>query len=1274
MMEKTVRAWAWRLALGLLVAGAIPSSLWAQTDQAAQASPAVAPQPAAAPASGGRLEPVFSVTPPGLAWVEGEDAVSTNMASEPTLNYGCSGKRALQLSRSAQLANGSAYYAEYCVYVEREGNYELWYGGTPPGPKDEFSPSFSSPFSIAIDGGAPRPLFREDVNVVQSYTPAYYWVRTIAVHLSKGSHVLRFEVDSKRRLDGRFFFYLDALFLASSDTFAAAKADRSGFPSLFPSDPENRDIDHPFRSFEDYQAQIQSSPATLAPYLELAAEYSLVGDYLDALKSLSKAAVVAPKDPGVKLLMAKNRIWRGDVKEGLDAYGAYLAFKPDDLGAYEEAGKIAAWSGRYPDSEYFYKKGLAVFPEEVSLQVNLGLSLLWAGRVGEAEASFDSASRKALASPESAAALAAVYRENGFPDRAAAVYEKAIAAFPDRLGLYLDEESLLAASGKDAEAKAIEARVVAAFEPSPELDAALGTARARRELKASRIADFEARVAAAPDNLELRDELTRVYAWNGRKLEAVRELESVLAARFVRELGRSDEAIADVHAAQFSAAAIEGEADALTRALDAKRGAVLSAQAAVDKALADLAAREKAAEAAKAAQDAGKTAPAGTAEAAEAARVGAAAALAGFSEAIGAFEAEYGRISSFTERSEAIKAALDSAEARDASDEAAFKSLAKSSSWAFDPLAAASEFAGSAGRGEAIASLARARLLLPKDLKSSQGALGAVASDALGADKSLASLMIEARRDYGAIYRAALEESPAPALAEAAQTLAALQPKLGAPETSAKEADAAAPVPENAASLAAGEAGLKQRFDADGPAAAQAKIQAAAARNAAASLVARASTLQDKRLERAFYAFESSSLELRGELASYYDGLGRAGEAARQYRHILALDPGNLQAMYSMGLAEDRAGDWYGAAALFKAVYSADPYYGNAAALHNAIERREAQGVDVSTTLLADSNLVDYRSAANFFLPLDSSLSLAPKAEMRSIRDRSQGYPAYLSAELGLEADFRLIRGSGGAGLVLKPRASLIGTSADFASEGAASVSPAEFLGAMSLYSAAGLGLDWNIGPYRTSFDYSYAPLPGSVNPSSSYLYAHRLEVSGGAYFPMGGAFRYLAPRVYASGGYVPGDSGNLYGTALLEFVPALKLSDSPWSNLGFPLTLVYEDATYSRTTPYYAADKALTAKLGLLWQATYPGAAGDSFAFTIQAQGGVYSSPAFSDAAGTYPCLSTLGRADWIRSSATYSVSLEASAVDPFASSPQYWSLSLVGGIRAKDAALIAP
>jgi Tfp pilus assembly protein PilF len=1225
------------------------------------------------------LAPVFPASPPGLAWVEGEDAISTNMATEPILNYGCSGNRSLQLSRTGQLPGGAAYYAEYAVYLERSGSYELWYGGTPPGSRDEFTLSFASPLSLRVDGGSSQALFREDVNVVERYSPAYYWVRTPALTLEAGAHVLRFEVSAKRRIDDRFFFYLDAFFLAIPEALAAAKADRSGLPPAFPADPADRRIDHPLRGIEDYQAQIEAKPAEVGPYIELADEYSLSGDYLGALKTLSKAMVVAPRNPDLRLLAAKNRIWRGDVREGIEAYGVYISLRPDDLGAYEEAGKIAAWSGRFSDSEYFYKAGLAAFPGNASLTVNLGLAQLWAGRVADADAEFAAAERAALAEADGASRLAAIYRDNGFPERAMAVYEKAIAAFPEHLGLYLDEGALLAAMGREGEEKALESRIAAAFEPSPELDAVLERAGARRRLKADRIAEFEARISTNPEDLDLRDELTRVYAWSGRRAEASRQLESIMAARFARKIADSDSSLAEVFAAQFSAAALRADADARLAAIPNLRNRVGSASALVDKSLVELRARERSAAAARAA---GKVP--GPVEAERAALV---ASLAGLASALSDLEAEDARLAFLGERASGLKASLEAASARDEADDQAFKALTAGLGWSFDAGAAAEELALPAARGEEIAALARARVLVTgKESKGAVASLARVGSEALAAAKLQAQLMVEARLDGRGLYRSAAESAGtelSPALAAAALELAGVA-SCPAPD-SALTALASGPLPEaDTEALEAYAATLRGAMaasiseDARLRGATGASGTLGAARGLLASIVQEASALEDRRLGRAWYAFESESLDLRSELGAYYDALGLPGQATRQYRRVLALDPSNIRAMHSLALAEEKAGDWAAAAALFKAVNAADPYYLNAAARYNDIARSHAPAFEASTGFLADTNLFDYHSASSALFPLGSFVALKPMADIRSIRDRNLGFPAYIGASFGLEAPLSLgagaDSGTGAGGLVLRPSLSLIATSADFSAGGIATITPTEFLGALSAYSAAGLGLDWAAGAWKGTGNYSYAPLPDSLNPAMSVLYAHRLELSASSYLPLGGAFRYLAPRLYASGAYVPEDGGNIYGSLLAELVPALRLSDSPWVNLGIPLDLIYEDSRVARTSPYYAADQAITAKGGLLWQSSHTLKEGDSLSMSLEGMGGLYMTRSFSTQPTAYPYLYALARLDWLRPDATYFLSLEASATDPFKTAPQYWSFSILGGVSARQPRLITP
>jgi hypothetical protein len=297
---------------------------------------------------------------------------------------------------------------------------------------------------------------------------------------------------------------------------------------------------------------------------------------------------------------------------------------------------------------------------------------------------------------------------------------------------------------------------------------------------------------------------------------------------------------------------------------------------------------------------------------------------------------------------------------------------------------------------------------------------------------------------------------------------------------------------------------------------------------------------------------------------------------------------------------------------------------------------------------------------------------------VRSIRDRNLGYPAFIAATVGLETPLSFV----GTGITVKPAFSLIATSADFSSFGIGTASPREFADTLSLYSAGGASVDLESGPWKAGISYSYAPQPDSLNPAiatipslaaMSGLYAHKVELSGSAYLPLNGLFRYIAPRIYASGGYVPADNGNLYGTGLLELIPAFRLSDTPWSNLGLPLAAVIEESKETRLTPYYAAADSLTLKGGLLWQSSFALRGGDSLSASIEGMGGLCQTGALSGSPSNYLYIYALARLDWGHRDAAYFLSLEGSATDPFAEKPAYWSFSVVGGMTVRMPALIA-
>ncbi|MBE3133577.1 MAG: tetratricopeptide repeat protein, partial [Acidobacteria bacterium] len=367
-MSDTVRLGPLAVLVALLAMPACPAVAADQTSSAPSGAPLGAPS--------AKIEPVFPVENESLVLVEGEDAVSTNFAREPVLNYGCSGFRALQLNRYTGLEGVGSFYADYVFTVPSSGTWELWYGGTPPGPRDELYPSYSSPFQFTIDGQKPMQVSRETMAVVENYSPSFYWNLVGSVPLEARRHRVRFEVTEKRRIDGRYQFYLDCFFLVKKEGGKRVLAEP--LPAVFPKNLDNRAINSPFPTIDDALIRVRDNPTAVEPLLDLSLIYTMLGDYLNAIKYLNAAALIQPKNPDLILLTAKNRIWKGDTAEGLKKYRESLDLDPSRRELWLEAGKVAAWTGRFDDSIKFFTDGLAAFPRDLDLTVNLGLTYVWA--------------------------------------------------------------------------------------------------------------------------------------------------------------------------------------------------------------------------------------------------------------------------------------------------------------------------------------------------------------------------------------------------------------------------------------------------------------------------------------------------------------------------------------------------------------------------------------------------------------------------------------------------------------------------------------------------------------------------------------------------------------------------------------------------------------------------------------------------------------------------------------------------------------------------------
>ncbi|MDC7240496.1 MAG: hypothetical protein PQJ50_09070, partial [Spirochaetales bacterium] len=463
-----------------------------------------------------KLEPVFPVIQEGLVFVEGESAVSTNFATSAVYNYGASGLKSLQLIQQNAPFGGQAYFAEYAFYVEEDGEYAFWYGGTPPGPQDTVFPSFASSFRYILDGGEPVQVFREDVAVVEAYTPSYYWMEVEKITLTKGVHRIRFEVPEKRRYDGRYYFFIDAFFFLRTDLM---EADLPLAPNVFPLDRTDRSIDNPFQSISYYEGVIKENPGNKNAYIVLSMVYSLLGDYINAIKNLNKAVSLDPEDPYPLLLTAKNRVWNGEVGEGLTVYRQLLTLAPDNPSYWAEAGKMAAWTGNYRESIEFFTGGLELFPDNLNLKVNLGLTYLWMARNDDADTMFKEAVESAAGSHDRAMELGSIHSLNGYPQYAEDIYKKEIEESPEYLETYLALEDSYRQMGESGKAESVIDQIYTTFDATDALAEYMRVYEEKINMKDGILQDYIDALAEQPDNIPLRQILSQTYFWNGMKDE-----------------------------------------------------------------------------------------------------------------------------------------------------------------------------------------------------------------------------------------------------------------------------------------------------------------------------------------------------------------------------------------------------------------------------------------------------------------------------------------------------------------------------------------------------------------------------------------------------------------------------------------------------------------------------------------------------------------------------------------------------------------------------------
>lgn len=941
-----------------------------------------------------KVEAVLPQSNPDLVFVEGEDAVSTSFNREPILNYSCSGFRTLQLQQSIDAPEGSSYFADFVFYAEKDGTYELWYGGTPPGNKNELLPSYASPFTLKLDEFNVTDVYREDIHVAENYAPAYYWNYVKDVNLSAGEHRLSFEIPLRRGYDNKYVFYLDNFFLVRKEN--GKRVLHEPLPSVFPKDPDNRSIDKPLASIDEYQILIRDNPEESGNYIELALVYSLVGDYLNALKNLKKALLLEPDDPDIKLLIAKNLIWKGSFYDGLAEYRDLLLIVPEKLDYWIEAGKIAAWVGQYEDSEDFFKKGLEQFPDNLNLLANLGITYLWATDEVNADRIFKQVDTLVAEDLDKLMELAGIFLVNGYPDKAIDTYKKALTRHPEYLELYFDLENAYQQAGERDKIPALRKQMDSVFIKTPELERRIKIFYNKQSMKEEVLVQYKEDLKNDPDNLILRKSLAEMYFWNGYKQEAVDEYLNILTNYTYRSLQDTeketeaylellDKAYVFYNFLKKIPGYLNNSRKEISAAMSEYTGVVKKLETVKDK---NEKMRAKGDEV-----DTGEE----NSLTDEVQKKGDK--LASLLSAKRAFVEKYGSIvSQFHDDKDYLARLMEDEEA----GKAAFEKLRKGTDWQWDREAMIKELTDVKSRGLSLAGY---------DL----GVINQFEGTLTAAEDNLDIFSVDSKVKGGAysLFQTKLwmgkdEESRKiyTENKEAVEASAGYIPDLieYLDFLSIQDEELFGFLPDDPAAEIKD---LNEHYNQIGK-----ELQALS--NNGREVISGIHSFLKERMIRGFYTLAENTYLLRNELGDFYQNQKQYPRAIDQYKQVLAIEPWDISAKYKLGQVYQRNGDWAKAQQLYQEVYNEDPVYGNVTSFYNQLAREHADHLTFTGTAFADSSILsteasityleNFSGSVSFMLNYQSSYNLFPTdpaelyAPTSSYQKLSAGFPVKINS------------------------------------------------------------------------------------------------------------------------------------------------------------------------------------------------------------------------------------------------------------------------------------
>ncbi len=469
--------------------------------------------------------------------IEGEDAITTNFAKEPTFNLDCSGQKALQLSTSKKPSLKRGYFAEYVFTNPQNRKYDLWIGVTPPGSRYSSKTGYASPFRWKLDDGKFTLASSENTKVGKYYAAGgFYWIRLSRGILTKGKHKLVIEVDQKRSSGWDYFLYIDSMIFIPVDTNP-----KNFIPKVkvFPKKRSRLKV-FKLRSIQEYKRLRKRKRLSENELFTLANCYIWLFDYKKAIHVLNQLSFKYPRKVRYRILAAKSRAWSGKIDLAIRDYKRILVKFPRNTYVRKSMAIIAGWNNRYNEAIKQYKNIIRVDPNNIDAYLSIATVYSWSKRSKEALGWYEKASARFPNNVKVKMTLAKHYSWSGKMDAAIRELEKVIRIDKYNIKAYKQLAKFYRWNNQPKKAKLVIKKLLARFkDPSVYKDmVAVFDETEKNRLLA--IKNYLAILKVNPENLSVRESLAKAYVWNNMGKEAVSEYKKIIDIRYYKKLIKTE--------------------------------------------------------------------------------------------------------------------------------------------------------------------------------------------------------------------------------------------------------------------------------------------------------------------------------------------------------------------------------------------------------------------------------------------------------------------------------------------------------------------------------------------------------------------------------------------------------------------------------------------------------------------------------------------------------------------------------------------------------------